>query len=109
MLSLLQKWISNVTPPKVFGDVTLVSSKLQLSFMSKIQPQFALFAVPRLQSSDAPKCVQGCELEKSLHNMLTNEQLFAKIFSQLNEPRNLRMKDFVVTEQRGTLLPSDVM
>ena len=35
--------------------------------------------------------------------------MFAKMLSQLNEPRNLRMKDFVVTEQRGTLLPSDVM
>jgi hypothetical protein len=32
---------------------------------------------------------------------LTSERLFAKILSQLNEPRNLRMKDFVVTEQPG--------
>ena len=53
----------------------------------------------------------GCqELQLSLvPNILTSERLFDKILSQLNEPRNLRMKDFVVTEQRGTLLPSDVM
>ena len=50
------------------------------------------------------------ELQLSLvPNILTSERLFVKILSQLNEPRNLRMKDFVVTEQRGTLLPSDVM
>ena len=77
--------------------------------MSKVQPQFAPFVVLSLQSSDATKCVRGCELEKSLQSMLTSERLFAKILLQLNEPRNLRMKDFVVTEQRGTLLPSDVM
>ena len=29
MLSLLQKWTSSLTPPKVFGDVTLASAKLQ--------------------------------------------------------------------------------
>ena len=68
------------------------------------------FQVQHLQKCFGDVTLGYQELQLSLvPNILASERLFAKTLSQLNEPRNLRMRDFVVTEQRGTLLPSDVM
>lgn len=41
LVSLLQKWTSSLTSPKVFGDVTLGCTKLQLSLV----PNYCLTAV----------------------------------------------------------------
>ena len=77
-------------------------------YRAKISPWIQSLKSKRLLMLN-PTCERSLVVHKNAAHHLTSKQMFAKILLQLNEPRNLRMKDFVVTEHRGTLLPSDVM